>query len=76
LQVNSPVSAALRWLCLRPAEENITSFGRSETALKKEYGARLIEPSLPLLPIQPMGRGATIALNGSCAKPCRLVSVV
>jgi hypothetical protein len=36
LQVKTPVSPALRWLCFAPLEENITSFGRSATALKKE----------------------------------------
>ena len=34
LQTNSRVASAFRWLSLRPDEENITTFGRSPTALK------------------------------------------
>jgi len=46
--------------------------GRVETALKKEYGARLISPALFSVDIQPIGRGATIAFDGSCGSPCPL----
>ncbi|WP_425476864.1 hypothetical protein [Xanthomonas phaseoli] len=38
-------------------------------ALKKLYGARLAMPSALREPIQPMGRGPTMALNGSCGSP-------
>ncbi len=43
--------------------------GRVETALKKEYGARLISPAPLSVEIQPIGRGATIAFDGSCGSP-------
>ena len=36
LQVKTPVSSMLRTLCLCPLEENMTSFGLSLMALKKE----------------------------------------
>jgi hypothetical protein len=43
--------------------------GREETPLKYEYGARLIDPFALIDVIQPIGRGATIALKGSCGRP-------
>jgi hypothetical protein len=39
--------------------------GLVDTALKYEYGARLMSPFPFIDVIQPIGRGATIALNGS-----------
>ena len=45
--------------------------GASQKALKKLYGARLGRPAASTVEIQPMGRGATMALNGACGRPCR-----
>ena len=42
--------------------------GASQTALKKLYGARFTAPSGPVVEIHPTGRGAMIALNGSCGR--------
>jgi hypothetical protein len=50
---------------LGPSLAKPTIGGREEKALKKEYGARLTEPSAPIELIQPIGLGATMALNGS-----------
>src|SRR6218665_2339687 len=44
-------------------QEKITPGGAVETRLKGENGARLTEPSGPMVLIQPIGRGATMALN-------------
>jgi hypothetical protein len=44
--------------------------GASQKALKKLYGARLTRPPGSTLEIQPIGRGATMALNGSWGSPC------
>jgi hypothetical protein len=38
-------------------------------ALKKLYGARLRMPARLRDEIQPMGRGPTMALKGSCGRP-------
>ena len=38
-------------------------------ALKKLYGARLMWPLASRDEIQPIGRGAMMALNGSCLRP-------
>ena len=54
-----------------PALENITMGGLSATALKKLYGARLGVPSASSVEIQPIGRGAMTALNGSCGRRAR-----
>jgi len=53
----------------RPSEENITIGGSLDTPLKNEYGARLISPLALIEEIQPIGRGATMALKGSCGRP-------
>jgi hypothetical protein len=37
-------------------------------ALKKLYGAKLVMPSALQVDTQPMGRGPTMALKGSCGK--------
>src|SRR5262249_44652037 len=74
-QVNSPVSSAFLSESLRPDELNMTKCGFSPTALKKLYGPRLQIPSLLTVAIQPIGRGPTMALNGSCLRPC-LFSIV
>ncbi len=74
-QVNSPVSSMFVTESLWPLEENITIGGRSETALKKLYGARLRRPSALTVPIQPMGRGAASALNGLKRRPWSFFSV-
>src|ERR1700687_3300877 len=68
-QTNSIVSVMLATESLKPSLENITIGGREETPLKYEYGARLIAPFALIDVIQPIGRGATIALNGSCGSP-------
>ena len=68
-QVNSPVASMLRRLSLVPADENISIGGRSLTALKKLYGARLAMPSAPIVLTQPIGRGPTRALKGSWRRP-------
>ncbi|MDA9788798.1 hypothetical protein N9B75_04135 [Amylibacter sp.] len=44
--------------------------------LKKEYGARLLRPSLSIVEIHAIGLGATIALNGLYFRPWSLTSVV
>ena len=66
-------TAARALRCLRvsfhPDELNMTIGGWSHTALEKLYGARLTRPSASRVEIQPIGRGATIALNGSCGRP-------
>ena len=59
----------LRSESLRPTDENITIGGRSLTALKKLYGARLGTPSRLRVPIQPIGRGTAKALKGSNFMP-------
>jgi hypothetical protein len=69
LQTNSFVSSTKSSESLRPSLANITSGGRLCTPLKYEYGARLIAPVALRVVIQPIGRGATIALNGSCGRP-------
>jgi hypothetical protein len=56
-------------LSFTPEDENITIGGVSQTALKNEYGARLTLPDAERVPIQPIGRGATIALNGLWGSP-------
>jgi hypothetical protein len=53
-----------------PLDENITIGGVSQIALKKEYGARLTAPFFEHVPIQPIGRGATIALKGLWGNGC------
>src|SRR3954451_21000432 len=66
---NSPVASMLRWLSLRDVLEKPTIGGLSQKALKKLYGARFTTPAGSTVEIQPIGRGATIALNGSCGRP-------
>src|SRR5690606_15963483 len=68
LATNSPVSTALRALSLGWSEQNMTLIGLLEIMLKKEYGARFGIPSRLTVDIQPIGRGATIALLGSCGR--------
>src|SRR3954470_23237196 len=70
LTTNSPVASTLRWLYFLPPLEKPTIGGASQKALKKLYGARLTCPSGSTLEIQPIGRGATMALNGSWGSPC------
>jgi hypothetical protein len=43
--------------------QNMTVGGFGQTALKKEYGARLGWPSWLMLEIQPIGRGKTDPIN-------------
>ena len=50
--------------------------GLSCMPLKKEYGARLLRPSLSIVEIHAIGLGATIALNGLYFRPWSLTSVV
>jgi len=69
LQTNSPVALIFDTVSFHPAELNMTIGGWSHTALKKLYGARFTRPSASRVEIQPIGRGATIALNGSCGRP-------
>jgi len=69
LQTNSPVACTLSTLSLRPSLANPTIGGKVAKALKKLYGAKFASPSASRLEIQPIGRGATIALNGSCGRP-------
>ena len=47
--------------------------GASQKALKKLYGAKSGRPQASTMETQPMGRGAMMALNGSCGRlcPCR-----
>ena len=68
---NSPRDAAWDAESFMPALENITIGGLSATALKKLYGARFGVPAASSVEIQPIGRGATIALNGSCGSRAR-----
>jgi hypothetical protein len=53
----------------RPSLANITIGGSLETLLKNEYGARLISPLKFIEVIHPIGRGPTMAVNGSCGRP-------
>ena len=64
-QTNSRSSSANVAESLAPKLEKASIGGASPTALKKLYGARLTEPSADTVEIQPIGRGATRALNGS-----------
>src|SRR6516225_1885656 len=64
LQTNSLVSSMKTSESFLPSELNITIGGSLDTLLKKEYGARLISPLALIEVIHPIGRGATIALNG------------
>ena len=41
----------------------------------KNYMGPIIDADSDLLPIQPIGRGATIALNGSWGRPCSFFNV-
>jgi len=73
-QTNSPVSSALRTESLRWPEvswlaENMTMGGLKVTFWNWLYGARLWRPSRSTVEIQPMGRGTTQDLNGSCGRP-------
>ena len=65
---NSPASPANAAESFIPPLENISIGGRSPTALKKLYGARLTAPSALIVETQPIGRGATSALKGSCGR--------
>ena len=69
LQTNSRVSSMKVRVSFFPSEANITIGGSLDTPLKNEYGARLIFPLALIEEIQPIGRGATIALNGSHGRP-------
>src|SRR4029077_10080777 len=69
LQTNSRVSSMNVSESFLPSEENMMIGGTLETPLKNEYGARLTSPLTLIDEIQPIGRGATIALNGSCDRP-------
>src|SRR6218665_3044990 len=68
LVTNSPVARTfvmLSFSCRSAGalQEKITTGGAVETRVKGENGARLTEPSGPMVLIQPIGRGATMALN-------------
>src|SRR5271167_1216426 len=69
LHTNSRVSSTKVIESFLPSEANITMGGSLETPLKKEYGARLISPWALIDEIQPMGRGAMMALKGSWERP-------
>src|SRR5258707_2441928 len=69
LQTNSLVSSTKTTESFLPLEQNMTIGGSADKLLKKEYGARLISPFALIDAIQPIGRGATIALNGSYDRP-------
>jgi hypothetical protein len=56
---------------LAPVLEKASMCGPSATALKKLYGARLTRPAESIVDIQPIGRGTTSALNGSCGSRAR-----
>src|SRR5579871_5891732 len=64
-QTNSRISPANVAESFGPLLEKASSGGASPIALKKLYGARLTLPSAPTVDTHPIGRGATIALNGS-----------
>ena len=72
---NSPVSSALRTESLRAPDEfwfdeNMTIGGSNVTFWNWLNGARLCRPSRSTVEIQPIGRGITHDLNGSCGRPC------
>ena len=72
---NSPVSRTLTMVSFscRSAgalHEKITTGGAVETRLKCENGARFTCPLRLIVLIQPIGRGATIALNSVRLKSC------
>src|ERR1700687_1522532 len=75
LHTNSFVSSTKTRESLGPSLENKTMGGSSETALKNEYGARLISPLALIEVIQPMGRGATMAFKGLCGSPWSFFAV-
>ena len=54
----------------RPPMPNAMTGGLPDIALKNENGARLTTPDAFTVEIQPIGRGATSALNGLCGSPC------
>jgi hypothetical protein len=70
-QTNSCAAPANVAECFGPWLENASMTGASHTALKKLYGARFTSPSGPVVEIHPTGRGAMIALNGSCGSSSR-----
>jgi hypothetical protein len=55
-QTNSWASPAKVAECLAPWLEKASIGGASTTALKKLYGARLIDPSAAIVETQPIGR--------------------
>ena len=61
----APANVAQRF---GPWLENASMIGASQTALKKLYGARFTAPSGLVVEIHPTGRGAMIALKGSCGR--------
>src|SRR3954451_13433922 len=67
---NSRVACAKDAESFMPLLLNMTIGGRSQTALKNEYGARLTSPPAPSVETHPIGRGAISALNGSCGSSC------
>jgi hypothetical protein len=79
LQTNSPRDVAFSWESFRfppppvtgtsTSVLNMTTSGRSATAWKKLNGATLTTPADVRLEIQPIGRGATSALNGLQGRP-------
>src|SRR6476620_12393365 len=75
LQTNSLVSSTKATESFGPSLENITIGGLSVMPLKNEYGARLISPFVLMEVIQPIGRGATIALNGLYGRPWSFLRV-
>ena len=70
-QTNSRSSPANVEESMAPWLEKPSMYGRSPTALKKLYGARLTRPAGSMVEIQPIGRGATSDLNGSCGSTLR-----
>src|SRR5262245_33422904 len=69
LHTNSRVSSTKSIVFFLPSLANITIGGSLETLLKNEYGARLISPFMLIEVIHPIGRGAMMAVNGSCGRP-------
>jgi hypothetical protein len=68
LWTSPPVSVTLFMKYLSVALDNPTIQGFSENMLKNDQGARFATAAPGTVDIQPVGRGATIALSGSWGK--------
>src|SRR2546421_11488006 len=68
-QTNSPVCWMFSTLSFHEVEENPMIGGGELKPLKKLYGARVMLPLVSRDEIQPIGRGAMMALKGSCLRP-------